>query len=239
MTRSRFLKKMCKPDFSMTSAAVTTLSKFCLLIENQHRRIAHLVLVRHFDEFFVCLLNPVSVVAVGGVDQTVHSPEMLSPSRLNLVLASRAPHGETQVLVLNGHHFATDRRNGRHHFAKLQLEESRGLSCSIKLAHQTIKNPRVRLANQTLLNFGESQTRGNQCATSCFAWPGSALSRTQRLFRILKTSSHATAVHGQSYASKVHEPDPDLATLLPLQLPLPPLLSLPFCCCCCSVTTTC
>ena len=88
-------QKLCKPDFSMTSAAVTALSKSCLLTENQHRRIAHLVLVRHFDEFFVCLLNPVSVVAVSGVDQTVHSPEILSPSRLNLVLASRAPHGET------------------------------------------------------------------------------------------------------------------------------------------------
>ena len=73
----------------MTLAAVTALSMSCLLVENQHRRIAHLVLVRHLDEFFVCLLNPVSVVAVSGVDQTVHSPEILSPSRLNPVLASR------------------------------------------------------------------------------------------------------------------------------------------------------
>ena len=84
-------------------------------------RIAHLVLVRHFDEYFVCLLNPVSVIAVNGVDWTVNSPIVLSPSKPNLVLASRAPHGETQVLVLNGLHFATDRCNGRHHFAKFQL----------------------------------------------------------------------------------------------------------------------
>ena len=60
----------------MTLAAVTALSKSCLLVENQQRRITHLVLVRHLDEFFVCLLNPVSVIAVSGVDQTVHSPQI-------------------------------------------------------------------------------------------------------------------------------------------------------------------
>ena len=45
----------------------------------------------------------------------------------------------------------------------------------------------------------------------------------------------------QSSASKVHEPDPDLATMLPLLpflLPLPPLLPLPHCCYC-SVTAVC
>ena len=83
---------LSQPD---TLAAVTASSKSCLLVENQHRRIAHLAFVRHFDEFFVGFLNPVSVIAVSGVDQIVHSPEILSPSRLNLVLASRAPHGET------------------------------------------------------------------------------------------------------------------------------------------------
>ena len=247
------------PNFSMTLAAVTALSKSCLLVENQHLRIAHLVLVRHLDAFFVCLLNPVSVIAVNGVDRTVCSPEALSPSRLNLVLASRAPHGETQVLVLNGLHFATDRCNGRHHFAKFQLVENRGLFCGIKLDHQ---NPRRRLANQALPNLSAGQTHGNQYATSCFALPDSArpriLSRTQRLCHTLKrrrtplqsTVSRlanapakqpniaATSCKVRSSASKVHEPDRDLATLLPLLLPLPPLLSLPFCCCC-SVTAAC
>ena len=131
----------------MTLAAVTALSKSCIVAEKQHHRIAHLVLVRHFDEFFLCLLNPVSVIAVNGVDQTVHSPVILSPSRLNLVLAFRSPHGEKQVLVLNSLHFATDRCNGRHHFVKFQLVENRGLSCGIKLDHQ---NPRIGLANQAL-----------------------------------------------------------------------------------------
>ena len=70
MTHCRFLK-LCKSNFSITLAAVTALSKSCLLAENHHHRIAHLVLVQHFDEFFVCLLNPVSVFAVNGVDQTV------------------------------------------------------------------------------------------------------------------------------------------------------------------------
>ena len=141
----------------MTLAAVTALSKSCLSVENQHRRIAHLVLVWHFDEFFVCLLNPVSVIAVSGVDQTVRSPEILSPSRLNPVLASRAPHGETHVLVLNGLHIATDCCNGRHYFAKLQLEENRGLSCGIAAARtrstQDSRNQEPRFTCKHLRQF--------------------------------------------------------------------------------------
>ena len=84
MTHSRFLK-LCKPSFSMTLAAVTALSMSCLLVENQHRRITHLVLVRHLDEFFVCLLNPVSVVAVSGVDQASRQAK-LKFLRPNLVM---------------------------------------------------------------------------------------------------------------------------------------------------------
>ena len=135
MTHCSFLK-LCKPNFSMTFAVVTALSKSCLLAENHHHCIAHLVLIQHFDEFFVCLLNPVSVIAVNGADQTVYSPVVLAPSRLNPVLASRAPHSETQVLVLNDLHFATDLRNGSHHLDKFQLVDNRGSSCGIKLDHQ-------------------------------------------------------------------------------------------------------
>ena len=100
MTHCRFLK-LCKPNFSMTSAAVTALSTSWLSVDNHHQRIAHLVFVKHFKEFFVCLLNSVSVIAVNGVDRTVYSPVVLTPWSLNLVLASRAPRGEIRILALH------------------------------------------------------------------------------------------------------------------------------------------
>ena len=100
------------------------------------------------------------------------------------------------------------------------------LSSGIKLDHQ---NP-ASVANQALPKHVESQTHGNQ-----YALPGSASAPRQHP----QTSPHAAAVHGQLSVSEIHEPDPDLATRLPLLLPLPPLLSLPFCCCCCSASANC
>ena len=48
------------------------------------------------------------------------------------------PHVETQVLVFNGLHFATDLHNGSDHFAKFQLVDNRGLSCALR---STIRIP--------------------------------------------------------------------------------------------------
>ena len=83
------LSQSCKPNSSMTLAAIIAPSNPCFLAENHHHRIAHLVFVQHFDELFVCLLNPVWIVAANGVDRTVCSPVVLAPSTLNSVLASR------------------------------------------------------------------------------------------------------------------------------------------------------
>ena len=53
------------------------------------------------------------------------------------------PHGETQVLVFNGLHFATDLHNGNDHFAMFQLVDNRGLSCGIKVDHQNTRTRSV------------------------------------------------------------------------------------------------
>ena len=55
-----------------------------------------------------------------------------------------------------------------------------------------------------------------------------------------RSSGHpfiASAPAVKSSASKAHQPASDLTTLLPLLLPLPPLLSLPFCCNCSEAAT--
>ena len=83
----------------------------------------------------------------------------MTPQRADLVLASDVPHGETQILVLHGLHVETNRRDGRDHFAKLQLVEDRGLSSCIKANHQ---DPHLGLANQSLPYLGESQTHGSE-----------------------------------------------------------------------------
>ena len=49
----------------------------------------------------------------------------------HLILASDAKHGETQVLVLHGHHAEDALSEGRDHFAKLQPSGDRGLTTCI------------------------------------------------------------------------------------------------------------
>ena len=162
--------------------------------------------------------------------QTVHSPEILSPSRLNPVLASR--QAKLKFLRPNFAMVVTISPS----FSLKRIVVCLAASCS------TIKIPRVGLANQALPNHGGNQTHGNQYATSCFAFarfrPAANSLQNSAPLSYPQTSPYAAAVHGQSSASKVHEPDPDLATMLPLLLPLPPLLPLPHCCYC-SVTAVC
>ena len=146
----------------MTLAAVIALSNSCSLAENHRHRIAQLVFVQHFDELFVCLLNPVSIVAVNGVDQTVCSPVVLAPSTLNSVLASRHPHGETQVLVFNGLHFATDLHNGS--------DLSPSFSLQIIVVCSTIRT-RLNPANQAIPSLGGNQTNDNQYALTLVKLP--------------------------------------------------------------------
>ena len=51
--------------------------------------------------------DSVSVVGVHNVDQSVRTLVTVAPQRVDLVLASHVPQGETQVLVLNGLHVET------------------------------------------------------------------------------------------------------------------------------------
>ena len=84
----------------------------------------------------------------------------------------RSAHGETQVLVLNGLHFATDRCNGRHYFAKLQLEENRGLSCGIKLDHQNPASVLPTKRSQIMVKAKPTATNTQHRASLCPVPPG-------------------------------------------------------------------
>ena len=48
---------------------------------SEHNRIAHFVLVHHFVELCICLLDPVSIVTVDNIDQTVRILEVMVPQR--------------------------------------------------------------------------------------------------------------------------------------------------------------
>jgi hypothetical protein len=60
----------------------------------------------------------------------------VTPERANLVLAADVPHGERDVLVLDGLDVEADGRDGGDNLAKLELVEDGGLAGGVKANHK-------------------------------------------------------------------------------------------------------
>jgi hypothetical protein len=73
-----------------------------LVGEDQEESIAQLVLVQHALELLTRLNNTVAIVAVNDEDDTLGVLEVMPPERTDLVLTADIPHGERDVLVLDG-----------------------------------------------------------------------------------------------------------------------------------------
>ena len=58
------------------------------------------------------------------------------PERADLVLASDVPHGEVDVLVLDGLHVEADRGDGGDDLAEFQLVQDRGFTGRVEPHHQ-------------------------------------------------------------------------------------------------------
>lgn len=73
-----------------------------LVGEDQEKSVPQLVLVQHALQLLARLDNTIAIVAVNDEDDTLGVLEVMPPQRSDLVLASDIPHGELDVLVLDG-----------------------------------------------------------------------------------------------------------------------------------------
>lgn len=73
-----------------------------LVGEDQQKSVSELILVQHTLELFTGLDNTVAIVGINNKDDTLGVLEIMSPQRSDLVLSSDIPHGELNVLVLDG-----------------------------------------------------------------------------------------------------------------------------------------
>lgn len=73
-----------------------------LVCEDKEKSIPELVLVQHALELLTSLRDTVTIVAVNNEDDTLGVLEVMSPQRSDLVLSTDIPHGELDVLVLDG-----------------------------------------------------------------------------------------------------------------------------------------
>jgi hypothetical protein len=79
-----------------------TYGKILLVGEDKEDSITELVLVKHALELLSGLNNTVAIVGVNDEDDTLSVLEVMSPQRTDLVLTTDIPHGELNVLVLDG-----------------------------------------------------------------------------------------------------------------------------------------
>ena len=79
-----------------------TYRKILLVGEDKEDSITELVLVKHALELLSGLNNTVAIVGVDDEDDTLSVLEVMSPQRTDLVLTTDIPHGELNVLVLDG-----------------------------------------------------------------------------------------------------------------------------------------
>lgn len=73
-----------------------------LVGENQEKGVPELVLVQHALQLLASLDDTVPIVAVNHEDDTLGVLEVVAPQRTDLVLTTDIPHGELNVLVLDG-----------------------------------------------------------------------------------------------------------------------------------------
>merc|ERR1712216_544378 len=109
-----------------------------ILLVRKHKDhgIAHLILLQDLCEFFACILDTVTVIAINYKDQALSICVIVPPQLTDLVLAADIPDIEVNVLVLNGLDIEANGWDRCHHLTQLQLVQDRSLPCCVKTNHQ-------------------------------------------------------------------------------------------------------
>jgi hypothetical protein len=92
------------------SGEYVTYGKILLVGEDKENGVSELVLVEHALEFLSGLDDTVTIVGIDDEDDTLSVLEVMPPEGSDLVLTTDIPHGELNVLVLDGLDVETCRR---------------------------------------------------------------------------------------------------------------------------------
>lgn len=79
-----------------------TYGKILLVGEDKENGISEFILVQHALKLLASLDNTVAIVAIDDEDDTLGVLEVVPPQWSDLVLTTDIPHGELNVLVLDG-----------------------------------------------------------------------------------------------------------------------------------------
>jgi hypothetical protein len=79
-----------------------TYRQILLVGEDKQKSLSELILVEHALQFLTSLNNTIAIVAVDDENDTLGVLEVMPPQGTDLVLTTHIPHGELDVLVLDG-----------------------------------------------------------------------------------------------------------------------------------------
>lgn len=117
-------------------SGVHGVGQILLVGEDEEKSVPQLVLVQHALQLLAGLDHTVTIVAVDDEDDALGVLEVMPPQRTDLVLSTDIPHGELDVLVLDGLNVEADGGDGGDDFTELELVQNGGLSCSVQTNHQ-------------------------------------------------------------------------------------------------------
>lgn len=135
--------------------SVHGVGQILLVGKDQQDGISQLILVQHALKFLSGLDDTISIVAVDDEDDTLGVLEVVSPQGTDLVLTTDIPHGELDVLVLNGLDVEANSRDGGDDFTKLQLVQNSGFTGGIETDHE---NSHLLLPPQLVENLRKGET---------------------------------------------------------------------------------
>lgn len=110
-------------------SGVHGVGQILLVGEDEEKSITELVLVEHALELLTGLDDTVAIVGVDDEDDTLGVLEVMSPERTDLVLSTDIPHGELNVLVLDGLDVETCRKVESSASSSFRLLELHRLIC--------------------------------------------------------------------------------------------------------------
>lgn len=129
-----------------------------LVGKDQEQSVSQLVLVEHLLQLLSSLGDTVSIVGVNNKDDALGVLEVVSPQRSDLVLSTDIPHGERDVLVLDGLDVETNGRNGGDNLTELQFVQDGGFTGGIQTNHQY---SHLFVTKEVTEQLGERQSHGD------------------------------------------------------------------------------
>jgi len=112
------------------------LGQILLVGEDEEHSLLELILVEHAVKLLLGIISTIAIVGINDEDKTLGVLVVMAPQWADLILATDIPHGEADVLVLDGLDVESNGWDRSNDLTELQLVQNSGLTSGIETDHQ-------------------------------------------------------------------------------------------------------